>query len=85
MAKINYSDCKYFIYCHYNDYHDIDNLNIKSDLKKFQVSRFNKKECGFITGCRNEIELDYIVRQLDRCKDIDYVILEQMSLFDYGS
>lgn len=83
MARINYNDCKYYIYCHYNDYHDLDNLHISSVLKKYQVSRFNKKECGFITGARDSIELDYIVRQLDQCRNIDYVILEQMSLLDY--
>lgn len=85
MARINFQDCKYYIYCHYNDYHDLDALNINTDLKKFQKSvfRFNKKECGFITGARDSLELDYIVRQLDKCKDIDYVILEQMSLLDY--
>lgn len=81
MAKINYVDCKYYIYAHYNDYHDLDNLNIRTYLKRYQSARFNKKECGFITGARDEIELEYIVKQLDQCKNIDYVILEQMQLW----
>lgn len=81
MAKINFTDCRYFIYGHYNSIHDVNDIDIRNTVKKRNYP-FKRQEYGFITGCRDSLELEYLVRHLDSSKDVDYVILEQMELFD---